>query len=185
MNISSSDSVMNWRNRTKEKLVVYKGGKCEKCGYDNINYLRVFEFHHLNPDEKDFAISGKSYKYETLRLEADKCILLCSNCHKELHEDLDREKREERFKDLDNTLSPHVCKENRKKGWRSRKILKECLHCNKETTNYKYCSLKCATDSNQILPSKEVLLELKKTMSNIEIGKKFGVSEAPVRKKLK
>ena len=43
-------------------------------------------FHHNDPNEKDFTIGGKSYSLEKLKKEADKCILVCSNCHSEIHE---------------------------------------------------------------------------------------------------
>ena len=76
-------SVINWRKRTKEKLVEYKGGKCVKCGYDKC--IQALSFHHIDPKEKDFTISGKSWSYERLKNEVDKCILVCSNCHIEIH----------------------------------------------------------------------------------------------------
>lgn len=173
---TNSDNVLNWRNRTKEKLIEYKGGKCEKCGYCNLNYLRVFEFHHKNPSLKDFTISGKSWSYEKLQAEVDKCIMLCSNCHKELHEDLDRNSRAAR----QSTERP--------KGWRSRTSkLKPCFYCNTETKNAKFCSQECVIKHNSETrttpnkPSKEELFELKKTMNNIQISKLFSVSEATIR----
>jgi hypothetical protein len=43
------------------------------------------EFHHLDPNEKDFSIGGKSWSLERLKKEVDKCILICANCHRELH----------------------------------------------------------------------------------------------------
>lgn len=88
---NSKKSVSDWRKRTKIKLVEYKGGKCEVCGYDKM--VSVLQFHHNNPLEKDFTISGKSWSYEKLRLEVDKCILLCANCHLEIHENIRNEKR--------------------------------------------------------------------------------------------
>ena len=84
--VSNSDSVIEWRKRTKQKLIEYKGGKCELCGYEKCN--RSLQFHHLNPDEKDFTISGKSLSFEKLKEEVDKCILVCSNCHSEIHDGL-------------------------------------------------------------------------------------------------
>lgn len=78
-----SQRVIDWRKRTKLKLIEYKGGKCEKCGYDKC--VAALEFHHLDPNEKDFTISGKSWSFERLKKEVDKCILICSNCHKEIH----------------------------------------------------------------------------------------------------
>lgn len=82
----SVKSVVEWRRRTKIKLVNYKGGKCEKCGYDKC--VDALEFHHKLPNEKDFTISGKSWSFEKLKNEVDKCILVCSNCHKEIHYEL-------------------------------------------------------------------------------------------------
>lgn len=75
--------VIEWRRRKKIELVEYKGGECERCGYNKC--IDALEFHHKNPNEKDFTISGKSWSFERLKKEADKCILVCSNCHKEIH----------------------------------------------------------------------------------------------------
>jgi hypothetical protein len=82
--ITSSESVILWRKRTKIKLIEYKGGRCEICGYDKC--MRALSFHHKNPNEKDFSISGKSLSFEKLRGEVDKCMLVCSNCHSEIHD---------------------------------------------------------------------------------------------------
>lgn len=83
---SKSDYVVDWRKRTKIKLVEYKGGCCSKCGYNKS--ICALEFHHLDPKEKDFTIGGKSWSYERLKKEVDKCVLLCSNCHIETHEEI-------------------------------------------------------------------------------------------------
>jgi hypothetical protein len=65
--------------------VKYKGGCCEKCGYDK--YCGALEFHHLDPKEKDFQLGGiKLLKLtDSVKKELDKCILVCSNCHREIH----------------------------------------------------------------------------------------------------
>ena len=77
--------VKEHRKRVKEELVAYKGGKCEICGYDKC--IAALDFHHINPEEKDFAISNSNiYKnIEALKQEVDKCMLVCANCHRELH----------------------------------------------------------------------------------------------------
>lgn len=68
----------------KHKAVQYKGGKCQDCGYDECE--EAMEFHHLDPSQKSFSISGKyNLSWEKLKEELDKCILLCSNCHKKRH----------------------------------------------------------------------------------------------------
>jgi len=84
--ITKSQAVINWRRRTKIKLVEHKGGECEKCGYSKC--IDALEFHHNDPSEKDFTISGKSWSFERLRNEVEKCIMVCSNCHKEIHYEL-------------------------------------------------------------------------------------------------
>jgi hypothetical protein len=61
----------------------YKGGCCQICGYDKC--VRALSFHHLDAFHKDFNIGGKSKSWNTIQSELDKCILLCANCHAEVH----------------------------------------------------------------------------------------------------
>jgi len=70
----------------KLKAIRYKGGSCSKCGY--LSSLNALEFHHLNKGEKEFSISkyATSKPWEEIRIELDKCVLLCANCHREEHE---------------------------------------------------------------------------------------------------
>lgn len=72
-NLSKSQSVVNWRKRKKSQLVDYKGGKCIICEYNDC--IEALSFHHLNPLEKDFTIGGKSWSFERLKEEVDKCVL--------------------------------------------------------------------------------------------------------------
>ena len=69
------------------------GGKCQRCGYNRS--LRALQFHHLDPKEKDFHITGRDYHtWPKVEEELKKCIMLCANCHFEEHERLEKEKRE-------------------------------------------------------------------------------------------
>lgn len=79
----NTQSVISWRQRTKKQLVEYKGGKCEVCGYNRCLYS--LGFHHLNPQDKEFSVSSKIAPLKILKKEVDKCKLLCSNCHGEVH----------------------------------------------------------------------------------------------------
>ena len=73
------------RTRVKQKCVSYKGGRCQKCGYNRC--LNVLGFHHRNPNEKDFSIADKrTWSWAKLKKELDKCDLLCANCHGEVHD---------------------------------------------------------------------------------------------------
>ena len=63
-----------------------KGGKCEKCGYDK--NLAALEFHHIDPSIKNFQIDLRVFSNlsnKALEEEISKCILLCANCHREIH----------------------------------------------------------------------------------------------------
>jgi len=80
--------VKNFRKKNKERAVEYKGGKCVKCGYDKC--IRALDFHHLDPLQKDFTPSqNMNMAWDKIKTELDKCILVCSNCHREIHEELD------------------------------------------------------------------------------------------------
>ena len=70
------------------ECVSYKGRKYEKCNYNKS--ISALEFHHLNPNQKEFTISHKrSYTFnEDIKKELDKCTLLCANCHREEHDQL-------------------------------------------------------------------------------------------------
>ncbi len=79
------------RIKNKIKCVKYKGGKCSMCGYNKC--LRALTFHHVNPETKKFGISAELYKrWKDLQLELDKCILVCINCHSEIHSKSGEEK---------------------------------------------------------------------------------------------
>lgn len=78
--------VVSWRQRTKLKAIAYKGGACQVCGYSRS--VRSLEFHHLDPAKKDFGIGGCSLAWGRIEKELDKCVLLCSNCHGEVHDGL-------------------------------------------------------------------------------------------------
>ena len=79
--------VKDFRSRMKIKAVEYKGGKCVVCGYDRC--VKGLEFHHTNPEEKDFTLGSNTNRaWEKVKVEIDKCVLLCANCHREIHDGL-------------------------------------------------------------------------------------------------
>jgi len=67
---------------SREAAIEYKGGKCEHCGYNK--YRGALEFHHKDPTLKD-PTGLRAYNLKRLFAEVDKCVLLCSNCHREEH----------------------------------------------------------------------------------------------------
>ena len=61
------------------------GGVCAGCS--SVVPVSLFEFHHWDPREKEFGISrdGLARPWEAIEAELLKCVMLCANCHRELH----------------------------------------------------------------------------------------------------
>lgn len=79
-----SAAVSRRRRRVKEILVAEAGGKCALCGYDRCQ--EALHFHHLDPSSKEFHLGhqGQSRSLARSRAEAEKCVLVCGNCHAEV-----------------------------------------------------------------------------------------------------
>jgi len=71
------------RKKLKELSIEYKGGKCVICGYNRCH--RALKFHHIDPAVKDFEVSRAGKSWASIKSELDKCILVCGNCHDEIH----------------------------------------------------------------------------------------------------
>lgn len=70
----------------KLDLVKAKGGQCSICGYNK--NLSALTFHHLDPSVKDFKLDMRSLsnrRLEPTLSEFEKVVLVCANCHAELH----------------------------------------------------------------------------------------------------
>lgn len=141
----------------KEKAVQMLGGKCSQCGYNKNN--AALDFHHVNPEEKETTWYGmRSKEWEFIEQELKKCILLCSNCHRELHNS----------DDLDKPTSL-------------------CLNCNKPVYYSLYCSRSCSLKHRYLdnTPSKKELEELLKTKTFTSISQHYDVSRTTINRWLK
>lgn len=78
-------AVTERRRKLKRMLVEHKGGKCMLCGFKG--HFSVFDLHHTGAQPKSFGIAarGISRSWEKTKAEADKCVLICANCHREVH----------------------------------------------------------------------------------------------------
>lgn len=174
----SSQIVKDWRRRTKERLVQAFGSECGICGYNKS--FEAFDFHHLDPSEKDFSFAGaraNPVSWPKLVVEARKCVMLCANCHREVHagvaEISDGVRRfDESFEEYEDPRRIH------KKH--------PCKVCAELTYNKFYCSYDCdKKDREKVAWDSVDLVELKRDMSNVAIAKMLGVSEAVIRKRLR
>jgi hypothetical protein len=75
------------RGRQRRQLLIQqKGGGCGLCGYNRNG--AALAFHHLDPAIKSFPIDIRkcsNTSWPVLLAEAEKCSLLCLNCHAEIH----------------------------------------------------------------------------------------------------
>lgn len=70
----------------KLDIIISKGGKCEVCGYSK-NYAALC-FHHKDPSKKEMKLDSRKLSnssMDSILREAEKCQLLCHNCHMEIH----------------------------------------------------------------------------------------------------
>lgn len=73
------------RKELKQKAIEYLGGCCHDCGLTS-DIPAVFDFHLIDPEQKDSDISRLvRFSWKKVREELDKCVLLCANCHRTRH----------------------------------------------------------------------------------------------------
>jgi len=169
------------RKVLKLKSIEYKGGKCIKCEYSKC--IEALEFHHIDPSQKDFSLSstGVTRSWDSIKKELDKCILVCSNCHREIHFG----QRNKVQYSLTPTDDPNIIvhKEGR--------VNKVCLNCNKEFSIFnsesdarKYCSSQCFSYASRKTerPTKEELEKMVWELPTIQLSKKYKVSDVAISK---
>lgn len=170
----SSKNVVQFRQRRKKWAVEAFGGKCGICGYKKCP--EALDFHHLDPNQKDFSPSASTASRTVFVEELRKCVCLCSNCHREVHSGItiipkNIPKFNENFKDKPLPEKPkHPCKE-----------------CGKLTIiTQTFCSVKCSSLNKEIAnwPTNEELKKLVDTHGYCATGRMFGVSDNAVRKRL-
>ena len=140
--------------KRKIELIEYKGGKCIKCGYDkNISAL---DFHHIDKETKEFELDARKLSnthINKLKEEVEKCVLLCANCHRELHHPhLDKN-------NIPNLLNEYVT--NNIKVQQNKKKQSICPFCKQNFDYVKgkiYCSKECR-ENNKNYPTFEECLE--------------------------
>lgn len=173
-----SSYVVNWRRRTKIKLIEYKGGKCERCGFFKPTPT-CYDFHHKDPKEKEFRIGGSTKSWDKLKREVDKCELLCRNCHAEEH---DKGYTQSRLESMDKYKIKMTGRAQRSL------LLDKICPCGQPFKaghlDQIHCSLECSSKARRKVarPSKEELTEKLQTIPMLQLGKSYGVSDNAVKK---
>jgi len=110
MKQSERNYILKWAKKIKSIRLL--GGKCIDCGNDDIYTL---DFHHKNPNEKEFQISlvGIHRRWSTIEKEVKKCVLLCRNCHIKRHfaqSETSRKKIRKQIFEYKNSFQCEECK---------------------------------------------------------------------------
>ena len=84
--LSNYEHIVKYRKMRKQLMLDGFGCKCQICGYNKCN--EALEFHHLDPSQKDMALSKDILSWSKTINELKKCICVCANCHREIHQGL-------------------------------------------------------------------------------------------------
>jgi predicted nucleic acid-binding Zn ribbon protein len=150
------------------------GGKCQCCDYNKCN--ESLAFHHLEPTEKEIGFGemrSNPKNWEKTVKELRKCILVCHNCHSEIHAGV----REipETFVKFNEEYSDY------------KKVADydDCPICGtKKPVQQKFCSHKCAQKNSRKVDWENIdLINLLKQYSMSELEKMLGVSNAAIYKR--
>lgn len=123
--------------RIKYRVVQLMGGECSQCGYSR--NMANLHLHHRDPEEKEYdwgQLLRMARRWDEVLVELEKCDLLCSYCHTELH-----------HPDEDMELLALEC---------------ACPVCGGETYGKIYCSAECKHEGLRKYPrpSKDELASL-------------------------
>lgn len=160
-----SEYVQKRREHIKLLALAYKGNKCQCCGYNKC--ISALEFHHIEPTQKEFAIRTNGYtrSWNKVKSELDKCILVCSNCHREIHANILQCPNE-------------IIKDNE-----SVNILLNKFKFENKVDKPDKLDISTKQLKNYVIPSKDELIDLFKKYNTFEnIGRLYGISGNAIKK---
>lgn len=172
--------------KRKMELIMARGSKCEKCGYDkNISAL---EFHHIDPSKKEFPLDIRhlsNTSMEKIIEESKKCILVCANCHREIHyEELDKERINEtldKFRNEIGDLLEDYKLSLYKMGRCGGSFCPVCGKNFKRVTGKIFCSKECMIKSKNYPSYEEIHKKYEELGSWEKVASFFGITRKVVR----
>ena len=172
-----------YRRRRKENLIKVSGEKCALCGDNKL--ISALEFHHIDPSQKEYAVAsnGTCHDLEKDLAEIKKCLLVCSNCHREIHAGFYSE--EELW--LKQVYLEDVAQALREDKY-ARVGEKEyfCKDCGKQITKYSTSGLcqDCSKKNRRTVerPNREELKQLIRSNPFTHVANMFDVSDNTIRK---
>lgn len=155
------------------------GNKCQCCGYNK--YHGNLAFHHLEAKESTISeLFKRTASWNTIIEEVNKCVLVCHNCHGEIHAGLikcPQINHEERKKTLKEILESQPLPKT--------KQFHNCICGKSISITKKFCSQQCVHIKQNVIKWPDNLPELVKSSSQRAIAKALGVSDKAVEKRLK
>lgn len=177
---SNAQRVAARRRFFADKSIEYMGGKCQRCGWKE--HTAGLAWHHVDPSKKEFSRSaGYTRRWSDLKVEMDKCVLLCHNCHSVVHV-----LKESKW--FDESIIPE-----RKdvEGITSNQIRKQ-THCIDCETEIGFGSKRCRSCAGRVnsrvkieWPEPEVLLTMVADQGYVGAGRTLGVSDNAVRNRIR
>ena len=165
------------RTKRKQDMVYVMGDKCQLCGYQRD--IHALEFHHIKSEQKNFSFNkANAVSWEKTKEELKKCILVCANCHREIHSGLITQELQ----------SSYIEKNAQEIDLQLQKIkthqLVYCKTCGTIISNKATQCVKCAGLTRQVVkrPDRETLKDLIRSTPFTTIGKMYGVTDNAVRK---
>ena len=170
----SSEAVKKWRETTKARMVLAMGSKCQCCGYNTCN--GALAFHHLDPTIKDLgfgAIRGNPVSWKKIVIELRKCILVCHNCHSEIHAGV--RDIPATYTAFDESMTEYDISFEQEYD--------SCICGLQKPISRKFCSNTCAATNRRKVKWETIdLLTLLKTHSIGELEDMFGVTNSAIYK---
>lgn len=174
---TKSEIITQFRQKRKRDLITLYGGKCSLCGYNKS--IKALEFHHIKPQDKKYALgTGNCHKLQDDLTEAKKCLLVCANCHREIHDGFYNDVNLFDYQKINNQIEIE-------KLSISKNLF--CKDCGAQITIYSksgYCN-SCAQKHRakvQNKPSREELKSLIRTLPFLKIATIYNVSDNAIRK---
>lgn len=170
----SSERVKLWRKTTKDRMVESMGGMCQCCGYNKTP--KALAFHHIDPNEKDMGFGdtrANPKSWIKIIEELKKCILVCHNCHSEIHDGIRQlPKKYAKFNEAYSDYKKIIEYDN-------------CPICKSDKpVKQKFCSHKCAQTNKRKVNWDEIdLIDLLSKYSISELEKMLSISNAAIYKR--
>jgi hypothetical protein len=160
-------------------MVIAMGGKCSVCGYANCD--DALGFHHLDPSKKLFTLGGtraNPKNWNDVVNELRKCILVCHNCHSEIHAGMvDIPSNAPKFNE---EYADYIKRD------RELKMIKCPICSTLMSASNTTCSYKCAGTIRYKIDWDSIDLKTElENKSYLQISKELGVSDVAVHKRAK